>query len=73
MAKECKFCHGYAVLKEIEERFTDEEYKMRFKRKYFAQLVTSDWDTVNKQYVGMGGHDKVELKYCPLCGKKLKG
>lgn len=72
MKKECKFCHAYAILKEIENRCTDEEYKKQYKIKYFAQLVTRDWDTINKQYVGRFGHDTVMLKYCPLCGRKLE-
>lgn len=71
MAKECKFCHSYAVIQEIQERITDEEYKRQYKQKCFAQLITRDWDTVNKQYVGWIGHDTVALKFCPLCGKKL--
>ena len=72
MAKECKFCHAYEILKEIHSRVTDEEYRKQYKPKYFAQLVTRDWDTMNKQYVGRIGHDTVTLKYCPLCGKELK-
>lgn len=68
---ECKFCHGYAILKEIETRNADSEFGKRYKPKYFAQLVSTYWDTVNKQSICRGGHDTVTLKYCPLCGKKL--
>ena len=72
MEKECKFCHTYEILKDFEKRIADEEYKKQYKTKYFASLITRDWDKVNKQYVGRIGHETVALKYCPLCGKKLK-
>ncbi|MCH5315489.1 MAG: hypothetical protein J1E81_06215 [Eubacterium sp.] len=73
MARECKFCKTYSIIQEIKSQSTNEEYTKRFKTKYFAALITRDWDTVNKQYVGRIEHERVALKFCPYCGKKLKG
>lgn len=71
MDEQCKFCKSYSQVKEIDEYWEMKRPTPHLERRYFARLVSKFWNSKCEQYQSCAEYDTVELKYCPLCGKKL--
>ncbi len=66
--KECQFCKTYQRLQEFDKDHYDEKFSVN----YYGSLKRGYYDKVNERECGCSEHVKVQLYYCPYCGKKLK-
>ncbi len=70
MAKhKCKFCQCYErQLEYAKTHRNNDHWQVRF----YAALVTTDYDKEYKCERGTINFGTVRLHYCPYCGKKLR-
>lgn len=78
MDKECKFCEW---VEEVKTRNKDAQKQCKeannnffekYELHYFAQLLTKLYEKDTQCYVNDTHFKYAQLKYCPLCGRKIE-